>query len=317
MNASIQQPGVVGRSSVDHWIHRVNQICGRFQARALDERFNAGIEAFSGEAMNLYFVDVQSARLYRTRREVSGDDGKHYFAVFQLSGRAIMEQGGQTAALLPGDITLIDSCRPCDFHYDGLSRQLSLIVPRAVMDAGLRHANVRCASRITGSSHLGYLANQLILGSVKQGDLDNEEGEAAVSALITLLRPVLSGGDPANPRERAFRKAVAVIETHLCAQELTPALVAGEVGVSVRSLYRIFAEKGLVVAQYIKTRRLELCAERLRNARGEESLSALCFACGFSDTSYFSTAFKKYFGMTPRQYRDQFRGDSGGSVRHH
>jgi hypothetical protein len=37
----------------------------------------------------------------------------------------------------------------------------------------------------------------------------------------------------------------------------------------------MFARKGLVVARYIKNRRLDLCAESLRQSRTEQKLSAL------------------------------------------
>lgn len=307
MRAQTRQPATAEDCSVDYWIHRVNRLCGRFQGDALDAHFTARIESYAGEALNLSFVDARKARLYRTRAEITSSDC-HYYAVFQLAGHTRLDQEGQRALLSPGDIALIDSCRPFDVQYDGLSRQMSLIVPRAQMDACLHHARVRCGQRIEGSSRLALLANQLLLGSVQNQGLDSKEGEAMVAALVTLLGPALIGRERDDPHERAFGKAMSVIEANLCAPELTPALVASEVGVSMRSLYRIFAERDMVVAQHIKLRRLELCAERLRNAASEESLCALCFDCGFSDASYFSTAFKKHFGMTPSQYRVAMRG---------
>jgi AraC family transcriptional activator of tynA and feaB len=46
---------------------------------------------------------------------------------------------------------------------------------------------------------------------------------------------------------------VALIDDHIQSESLRPEWIAAESGMSVRSLYRMFAEKGLVVAQYIKT----------------------------------------------------------------
>ncbi|MNY22028.1 Transcriptional activator FeaR [compost metagenome] len=74
---------------------------------------------------------------------------------------------------------------------------------------------------------------------------------------------------------------------------------------STRGLYRMFAKKGLVVARYIKNRRLDLCAESLRQSGREEKLSVLGYSWGFSDSSYFSTAFKSRFGIAPGEYRKQ------------
>lgn len=72
---------------------------------------------------------------------------------------------------------------------------------------------------------------------------------------------------------------------------------------SVRSLYRMFADKGLVVAQYIRNRRLDFCADAIRHAADDEKLAGIGFHWGFSDQSHFSTVFKQRFGMTPGENR--------------
>jgi YesN/AraC family two-component response regulator len=35
----------------------------------------------------------------------------------------------------------------------------------------------------------------------------------------------------------------------------------------------------------------------------DDSIVDICLAVGFEDQSYFSKVFKKYTGMTPKQYR--------------
>ncbi|WP_256345255.1 helix-turn-helix domain-containing protein, partial [Pseudomonas sp. F1002] len=57
---------------------------------------------------------------------------------------------------------------------------------------------------------------------------------------------------------------------------------------------------------YIKHRRLDFCAETLRHSPAEQKLSALCYAWGFSDSSYFSSAFKSRFGVSPGEYRKRY-----------
>ena len=83
--------------------------------------------------------------------------------------------------------------------------------------------------------------------------------------------------------------------------------MAAELGVSLRSLYRLFARRGLVVAQYIRNRRLDLCAQALRSAAGQEKLAGVGLDWGFADHSHFSTAFKQRFGMSPSEYRRQYQ----------
>lgn len=304
MNTAGRQPDIAGTRNLDGWLDQINQVCGRFRARTLGDDFQGDIAAFTRNALNLSCVDARSAQLYRTTQDVSRDDGDHYYVVFQLSGQACMAQGDQRTRLSAHDITLIDSSQPCDFQFGDTSRQLSLMVPRALMRTTLHQQPVRCTQRIDGQSHLGGLANQLVASSVERDTTsDTQESEAIITALLTLLQPLLTDGEQATPHARCFNKAIDVIQSNLCDPDLTPAGIAREVGVSVRSLYRTFAAYELTVAQYIRTSRLELSAQQLRNSLPDKQLSALCFACGFSDTSNFSTAFKRYFGMSPTQYR--------------
>jgi len=134
-----------------------------------------------------------------------------------------------------------------------------------------------------------------------------QESEAVLDALVSLLLPGISTRDSGgDAHERQFRKIIAYIDDHLGTEELCPELIAREVGISVRGLYRMFSKRGLVVAQYIKHRRLDFCAENLRRSDVEQKLSALCYAWGFSDSSYFSSAFKSRFGVSPGVYRKRY-----------
>ncbi|BAU74725.1 transcriptional regulator FeaR [Metapseudomonas furukawaii] len=291
----------------DEWLQGINRVCGRFGAKCLGSEFSGSIREHKAGAIKLSFVDVSQARLFRTPKEVAQTDGKHFYLAFQLSGRAGMEQAGNRIEMSPGDITLIDSTLPSDFVYQENSRQLSLILPRHVVEQGLRFSGVRCAQRIPASAPVAVMANRLILESTRQDSLSLPESEATLDALVSLLRPALCSAEAEqDAHERLFRKTLRFIDEHICSEELCPEAIAREVGVSVRGLYRMFSRKGLVVAQYIKNRRLDFCAESLRHAAGEQKLSALGYAWGFTDSSYFSTAFKARFGVSPSEYRKQY-----------
>lgn len=291
----------------DEWLQGINQVCGRFSAKPMSPEFSGAIREHKAGAIKLSFVDVARARLFRTQKDVAQSDGKHFYLAFQLHGHAVMQQGGNSIEMAPGDITLIDSTQPSDFVYRENSRQLSLILPRHVVEQVLRFSGVRCAQRIPASSPVAVLANRLILESTRQDSLSLPESEATLEAVVSLLRPALSSAEAEQDADqRLFRKTLRFIDENICAEELCPETIAREVGVSVRGLYRMFARKGLVVAQYIKNRRLDFCAENLRHAAGKQKLSALGYAWGFTDSSYFSTAFKARFGVSPSEYRKQY-----------
>ena len=294
-------------AALQGWLQRVNELCGRFGAEALDPAFAGRIEQYQGGALTMSFNDIAHARLYRGARELAGGEDKGFYAVFQLEGSAQMAQDEQRIVLAPGDITLIDAGRPCEFSYGAGSRQLSLILSRAVIERNLRFAAVRRCARIGAQTPVAVLAGQLVRESARQTGLSLAESEATLDALVSLLRPALGHHEAAEePHARLFRRAQAFIERHLCETELCPELIAREIGVSLRGLYRLFARHQLVVAQYIRNRRLDLCAEALRHAGGELKLSALGYDFGFSDASYFSSAFKARFGVAPGEYRKRY-----------
>lgn len=300
MNASNAQQ----RDGFDQWLHQINQICGAFEAQPLGQAFSGSIREFQSGALKLSFVDACQARLYRTAREVAANEGNKYFAVFQLEGSAGMAQGDNRVNLLAGDITLIDAARPSDFTYSDNSRQLSLILPHQRVEQNLRFNTVKCGQRIPATSPIALLSHRLILETARQPLLSHAESEAALEAMISLLRPAICAAEETvDPHQRILHKSFAFIDEHIRSEELCPEWLAREVGISVRGLYRLFAKRGLVVAQYIKNRRLDFCAESLRQSGAEQKLSALGYSWGFSDSSHFSTAFKARFGVTPGEYR--------------
>lgn len=297
----------VRNEAFDSWLNQVNQACGRFDARALGGDFYGELAEFRSGAIKLSVVDMAQVHLYRTSKDVSASSDAHYYAVFQLGGSSQLEQGGNRAALGRGDIALIDASRPSDMTYNDDSRQLSLILPRQVVERGSHFCAVNCATPIKAGSPLASMANQLVHDTRQRQGLDMQESEAVLDALVSLLLPGVSARDNGvDAHERQFRKTIAYIDEHISCDELCPELIAREVGVSVRGLYRMFSKRGLVVAQYIKHRRLDFCAQNLRSAHGEQKLSALCYAWGFSDSSYFSSAFKSRFGVSPGEYRKRY-----------
>lgn len=66
--------------------------------------------------------------------------------------------------------------------------------------------------------------------------------------------------------------------------------------------------------EYVNSVRVN-CACKLISG-GEEKLTAVCMASGFSDYRYFSAAFKKQFGMTPEQYRQSLRKPENAVIHH-
>ncbi len=91
---------------------------------------------------------------------------------------------------------------------------------------------------------------------------------------------------------------------HLFDPDLTPGAIARAHNVSLRQLYKAFAEAGLSLEQDIVTRRLEAARARLASAAGRRrSIAATARATGFRDASHFARRFRAAYGMTPREWQ--------------
>ena len=73
----------------------------------------------------------------------------------------------------------------------------------------------------------------------------------------------------------------------------------------VRKLFQ--KETGLTPKQYLLRERMELArtiiSNGITNRYSEYTVSQIAEACGFSDPLYFSRVFKKYFGVSPSEYK--------------
>lgn len=290
------------------WLAKINQVCGHFAARPLDGEFHGEIDASYTGSLKVSTVTARGVNLYRTRNEIKRDNDAWFYTVFQLEGQAAIEQDERQVALEAGDITLIDASRPCSIFWQHTSKQASLLLPRQLVESQLHGGDISIATRLNKTLPMVQLSQRLLQESLRSPALSESEGEEALEAIICLLRPMLLQQDaPPTRRDKQFQKIMALIDESIQSEQLRPEWLAGETGMSVRSLYRLFADKGLVVAQYIKNRRLDLCARALQNAHDEEKLAGIGYSWGFSDHSHFSTAFKQRFGVSPGEYRKRYR----------
>ena len=129
--------------------------------------------------------------------------------------------------------------------------------------------------------------------------------EAAHSTLIELAKAVARGRfDDTEPllAPALAHAAKEIAESRLADPGLSPAMLARELHVSVRTLQRAFASGGESVATYIRERRLEEALLTLTGPSGRLSITELAAYWQFTDSSHFTRAFKKRYGQTPSEY---------------
>lgn len=99
-----------------------------------------------------------------------------------------------------------------------------------------------------------------------------------------------------------IRKCLHYINTHLH-EKLDVVTLSKECGLSADYLSYLFKKNmGINLSKYIRTQRLQASKEMLKN---NYSVSDIAYYLGFCSESYFISCFKKEFGKTPKQFRNQ------------
>lgn len=115
------------------------------------------------------------------------------------------------------------------------------------------------------------------------------------------------------PPERFLPFVTEIIEENLSDPDFNVNALGEKIGMNQKSLYRkITRMTGMTTVEYIRTIRLKKAAMLLSD--GKSSVPEVMYKVGFSNQSYFSRCFSKYFGVTPQQYRSgQTRAEGGKS----
>lgn len=135
--------------------------------------------------------------------------------------------------------------------------------------------------------------------------------EATIDVIAACVRPTQERMAPvaAQVQSVLVARAEKLVERHLEETQLSPEFLCKQLGVSRRTLYRAFEERG-GVHDYILVRRLAAVAARIAAPGETRTISELAELCGFTTSETFWRAFKRRYGLTPGEFR-------AGSLLHH
>jgi AraC-like DNA-binding protein len=96
----------------------------------------------------------------------------------------------------------------------------------------------------------------------------------------------------------------AFIRAHLADPDLDPHTIAAANHISVRQLYRTFAQADLHLEQWIITERLAGAHEELARAGAHGvAISTIARRWGFASASHFARRFRLGYGLSPREWQ--------------
>lgn len=105
-----------------------------------------------------------------------------------------------------------------------------------------------------------------------------------------------------NPDEEFLKKLSEIMEDNISNTDLTVEIISREIGMSHSALYRkLLALTGKKISDFINIYRLQRAVQMLHDSG--KTINEISDLTGFSNSKYFSTLFKKEYGLSPTDYK--------------
>lgn len=106
-----------------------------------------------------------------------------------------------------------------------------------------------------------------------------------------------------TPNEKLLKKALEIIKSELQNPLFNVEMLVDELGISRVKCYRLFKETlNQSPSDILMSLRLQKAEVLLKTKK--LNVSEISFECGYNDPKYFGRTFKKYFGKSPKEYKE-------------
>ena len=286
----------------------VDTVCDRFLELDIDspvrEHFRARLDQTDLGPASASWLSADAQRVRRTRTKIARSHPS--FLLMQLrAGRVQIRQAGCITPLRPGECVLLDGSQPYEAEFPEPTRSCVL----QLSDQWLR-TWVSCPERLVPRPFGGTGWSAALCAAVASLDIHScdhlalPRGEVAdhIAGLLKLaLGPELQDTiDSQHLRQRLMR----TVRDGLADPGLSPATVAAQHGISVRTLHYTFAATGTTFIAELMRARLLRAREMLGDPRTRDlAVVEVAARCGFTDPSHFARRFRRQFAVAPLEFR--------------
>lgn len=278
--------------------------------RPVEAGFASSCESRRVGVLGVSWLTSQAQVVERTPRLTASGETGVYFVNLPLSGRGAAEQEGRRAVAGPGDFVLVDADRPFELTFDAPFEQISLAVPRDVLQPLLADPAAAVSVTVPGDHGVGAVASAAIRTLASERcRLDARQARGIVAHLAGLIALGVTSAVPeraVGPRTVLLQAALDEIERSLADPDLCVEAVASRINISPSYLTKLFAGRGTTFGRWLIGRRLDRAWDALDPlliAAAPATVTEVALACGFRDSSHFARTFHQRFGVTPTQRR--------------
>ena len=259
-------------------------------------------------------ISTSAYRMERTHAQTIDGNDDFVLTIARRKGIAA-QQPGREAEFQSGEAFLWLNDQQQDAIAPEGAQFLNIAIPRALIEPVVADLDTILKDRLPATMQLALLASYAE-GLMADTPLTPEMAVLAGSHMRDLIVATL-GAKPAVKRKdevggvRAAR--LDAIKRDVLGNLSDPTLsidtMAMRHGISPHYIRALFNGDGTAFTDYVREQRLRAAFRQLTDGRSVHlSISAVAYGCGFSDLSWFNQAFKRRFGGTPSDVRQQGYG---------
>lgn len=249
----------------------------------------------------------------RSEVEIAKDNEALYNIIYIARGSECLIIDNHDVELEAGTFVMWDSARTMKFITGKDLHQITLAIPHDRLHKVFPRAGDYVGKMVMAREGLSRVfVDHLVSLDEQFGNLPKEAAPEVLEATVSLLTSTLGATNEISD-ERCSKYLLqtikAYIDKHLDNYNLSLARIATDNGISVRHLHRLFQDTDSSVSEHVLRGRLDRCKRDLGSPRNAHlTITEIAYRWGFSDSSTFSKAFRRQFGITPREYRAEARG---------
>lgn len=292
----------------------MNQGKGQYMKKNLQTKFSTRQYMLSRDFEIYYYKDQYLSK-------VKSHTHDYYEFYFFLEGDVAIEIGGKEYPLHYGDVVLIppgiphhavihDKEQPYRRFVFWITKEYCNQLMQLSQAYGYLMQHVQVAGNyIFHNDRISFNAIQTkVFRLIEEIHSSRFGKEAKVSLCVSdlvlhLNRMAYEQNNPKTPKEERslYENLMDYIEEHLD-EELTLDKLAGEFFVSKYHIAHIFKENlGMSIHQYIMKKRISASRDAILTGR---KITEVYLMYGFKDYSSFFRAFKKEYGISPKEFRE-------------
>lgn len=292
------------------WQSAIWETFGAIDMRIRDDlHFSGAIRRMSFSHLELTDVRSSSECARRTRRHLSHDQQDAVALLLIREGNIELNQYGRHSVIREGTFTLLDLNEPYEWMHAHTAHVIGIKLLKRPLAERIGDLMWHVGRMRDTAAGIGRLTADFLQSfSCQVASIPENAGRTFEQQFLDLTELLLTGEDNETslpkvaPAEAIHQRALAFMDRHLADPDLSPDDIAQAMPVSLRYLHAIFHSFGTSICETLLDRRLAVSHGRLV-AGPPLPIGEVAQRAGFRSHAYFSTAFKRRYGLSPRDVR--------------